>query len=592
MASLSLVLSVLLKYKFLLYLSVFILIISAAFEGVGIGMLVPVLQSIEGKEAGGIFVDWAVYIFDQLSIDYNSINLIIFFGSLILTRFILLIVSQRLSRVLSATITRDLRAESLGNLLDTSITYFYNKKIGDLVATIFNSTQNSGGFAEYLLLATKGIVFCFAYIIVASLLSLELTLFIITIVVLTYAIVWPRFKKSQSFGEKEKRLMDAIISVTQDRLSGIRVIKSFNKEKEVKKEFKEQINSYKSISIKIMDNKLIAYSFFEPFLFFLLIVGIIFSLNNLDLPMETLVVCLLVFTLIIPQFKLVNSNIMTIRELFPHFQKVEDLITTKNKSYVQKGSKRLTKIKGTLDLKEVTFSYSKTGPKVLNNFELSIPVNSSLGLVGPSGAGKSTLVDMLLKNLEPDSGKIKVNGIDLTEVNLNDWKKLSALVDQDPYLFHHSIKKNIEFFSSETSMDEIIAASKQAFAHDFITKFNDGYDTEISLRGLNLSGGQRQRISLARALVKKPQLLILDEATSALDNESEQAIQRSLDKLKENITLIVIAHNLSTIMNLDKIVFVEKGKVTEQGTHEQLIHKDGPYKKYVELHFGEKAQES
>ena len=581
--------NILLRYKFLFYFNIFILLLSAAFEGVGIGMLIPVLQSIEGNANGGIFVDWATYIFEFLSIEYNPINLLIFFGILILTRFILLIIGQRISRVLSSTITRDLRSASLSNLVDTSITYFYNKKIGDLVATVFNSTQNSGGFVEYLLLAVKGIIFCLAYVVVASLISIELTLFIIGVVLLAYVIVWPRFKKSQRFGETEKSLMDEIISSTQDRFSGIRVIKSFNKEDVIKREFQNKVDSYRKNDIRIMDNKLVAYAFFEPFLFVLLIFGIIFSLTYLDLPLENLIVSLLVFTLIIPQFKLVNTNIMVIRQLFPHFERVEDLISTKDKSYIKEGKRSIKSINGDIELRDISFSYSKNGQKTLDDINLSFNSRSSVGLVGPSGGGKSTLADIILRNLEPDTGKILVSGIDLSEASLSDWKALTALVDQDPYLFQGSINENIKFFTDRVNVSSIEEASKQAFAHHFISNLENGYDTQIGLRGLSLSGGQRQRISLARALIRNPQLLILDEATSALDSESEMEIQETLETLKEGITLIVIAHKLSTIKNLDKIVFLENGKIKEVGTHEELLGKNGLYKKFVELEFKNKS---
>ena len=222
-------------------------------------------------------------------------------------------------------------------------------------------------------------------------------------------------------------------------------------------------------------------------------------------------------------------------------------------------------------MRDISFSYSKNGQKVLDDINLSFNSKCSLGLVGPSGGGKSTLADIILRNLAPDSGKVLVNGIDLSQASLSDWKALTALVDQDPYLFQGSINENIKFFTEKVNASAIEEASMQAFAHRFISNLENGYDTQIGLRGLSLSGGQRQRISLARALIRNPQLLILDEATSALDSESEMEIQETLESLKEGITLIVIAHKLSTIKNLDKIVFLEKGKIKEIGTHKELL---------------------
>lgn len=571
------------KYRGLIIFNCIILFCCAIFEVFGVGLLAPVLQSLEGSEQGGFFVDLARTVFAYFSIEYSASNLLLVFGFLIFLRFSLVIYQQHWSRVLSASITCDLREKSIGNLLNRELSYFSRKKIGELVSTIFVSSQNSGGVVEYFLMMLRGFVFCMAYISVALIMSVEFTLLIGCFILFSYFFVLPRFKKGEEYGRAEKKLMDRIFDELQDRFSGIRTVKIFNRENHSFKIFKNLVGESKANDIRIMDNKLITFALFEPFLFLMIVLSIILSLRYFEIPVSNLVVSLLVFTLIIPQFKLVNGNFLTIRQLLPHLRKVNELLSTEGKLTLSDGNIKISGFEDSIKIEHIDFSYGTSTNNILNNIDMAIPKNSFLALVGPSGGGKSTLADILLRNYDPIEGRILIDNIDLRDIEIASWRKIATLVDQDCYLFTETVAGNIAFGHPNATQDQIVSAAISANAHEFIMSLPDAYQTTITNRGTNISGGERQRIALARALLVKPQILILDEATSSLDSLSERLIQKSLQSIRESTTLIIIAHRLSTIKKADNIVFIENGNIVEQGSHSDLIEIDGNYKHFIEL---------
>lgn len=242
----------------------------------------------------------------------------------------------------------------------------------------------------------------------------------------------------------------------------------------------------------------------------------------------------------------------------------------------------LDKIKGDIELKNVTFGYEPNKP-VLNNISLKIDGGSMLGIVGRSGAGKSTLVNLISRLYDPQEGEIYLDGINIKDIAFNDLRKNVAMVSQETYIFMGTVAENIAYANPKATREDIINAAVLASAHDFICKMPDGYDTVIGSSGRNLSGGERQRISIARAILANPKILILDEATASVDTETEKAIQASINFLIKDRTTISIAHRLSTLRDADRLVVIDDGEVTEEGTHSELIEKKGTYYKLKEL---------
>ncbi len=247
-------------------------------------------------------------------------------------------------------------------------------------------------------------------------------------------------------------------------------------------------------------------------------------------------------------------------------------------------------IDGRIHYQEITFAYAQREP-ILSGFDLDIPAGATVGIVGATGSGKTTLVNLLLRFYEPQSGRVSIDGVDIAELDMADLRRAIGLVSQSTFLFHGTVRENIAYGSFEASDAQVEAAARAAEADEFIAQLPDGYDTVVGERGETLSGGQRQRVSIARTLLKDPPILIFDEATSAVDNETEAAIQRSLAKVTQDRTTLIIAHRLSTVRNADVIVVLDQGSIVEQGRHEELVATDGLYARLWRVQTGELDKE-
>ena len=259
-------------------------------------------------------------------------------------------------------------------------------------------------------------------------------------------------------------------------------------------------------------------------------------------------------------------------------ERIFNLLEVDEKVIEKQDAKEMPEIEGEVVFDDVSFSYNKT-EEVLTNINLEIEPGKMVAFVGHSGAGKTTLVNLIPRFYDVDSGEIRIDGINIEDVTIDSLRKQIGIVPQETILFKGTIADNIAYGASHKSRDEIIDAAKKANAHQFISEFGNGYDTQVGERGISLSGGQKQRISIARALLTDHKILILDEATSSLDLKSESLIQEALERLIKNRTTFVIAHRLSTIINADKIIVIEEGEIVEKGKHEELINNEGYYYK-------------
>lgn len=277
---------------------------------------------------------------------------------------------------------------------------------------------------------------------------------------------------------------------------------------------------------------------------------------------------------ILPKFTNMGTYQLQLKTYYPHIQAVYSALQNNSYKSIQNGTIICDEIQSDILFDNISFSYGHM--KILNNISICIKKGEMTALVGPSGSGKSTIVNLILRLYDPTNGKIVVNGMNLKEYDVNSYRDIVGYVGQDPFIFNASIRENI-IFGKDYSDTEMIEATKLAHAHEFIMEFPHGYDTIVGDQGITLSGGEKQRIVIARAMIRRPELLILDEATSALDNISEAAVQEAIDQVAKECTTLVIAHRLTTIQNADKIVVIEKGKIVEEGTYLELISQKGKY---------------
>jgi ATP-binding cassette subfamily B protein len=394
-------------------------------------------------------------------------------------------------------------------------------------------------------------------------------------------------KMRKAFRRNREKIAD-INAQIEDNLSGIRVVKSFANEEIENQKFRvgndgflaAKKNSYHymgsfqagvgvfttliQVNVILAGGILIAYQRMNvsDLITFLLYIGVFTD------PIRTLVD----FT---EQFQNGYSGFERFREIMDMEPDIEDA----------PDAVELTDVKGHITFEDVSFQYQDGSDNVLNHVSLDVPAGSYMALVGSSGAGKTTLCSLIPRFYDVTGGCVRIDGTDIRSVTLKSLRNHIGMVQQDVYLFSGTIYENILYGKPDATREEVIAAAKNANAHDFIMSFPDGYETDIGQRGIKLSGGQKQRLSIARVFLKNPPILIFDEATSALDNESEKVVQDSLEKLAKNRTTFVIAHRLTTIQNAEKILVLTEEGIAESGSHEELLAKGGIYEKLYHMHY-------
>jgi ATP-binding cassette subfamily B protein/subfamily B ATP-binding cassette protein MsbA len=387
--------------------------------------------------------------------------------------------------------------------------------------------------------------------------------------------VRPAFRRRQA----EVGELNAVLN---DSISGIREIKAFNRESEQLERVELGIERYRVSLLTAL--RLMAI--FQPFIDFSTSIGqlvVIFFGGQMALqgilPIADLVAFFLYLEMFYQPIRALGMSWEHVQESMAGFDRVAELLSEEPDVISAVDSTSLpSPLKGHLLLENVSFSYVE-GEKVLEDVNLEIPASNVVALVGPTGVGKSTLVSLIPRFYDVTAGSIKLDGIDVRDLPVEELRKNISIVLQDVFLFHGTVSENLLFGNPKATDEEVIEAAKIANAHEFIANLAKGYNTLIGERGVKLSGGQRQRISIARAVLKNTPILILDEATSSVDTETELLIQQALERLMKGRTTIIIAHRLSTIRNADKIVVLEGKNIIEQGTHEQLIQRDGLYKR-------------
>ena len=589
-------------YKRLLILNFLFNLLSALFAVFSMALIVPMLQIIlmQDNEVFSI-LPWSLeldvlknnlyYYITLLKVNYGPGWSLLFVGVFIVLGTIIKVGASYLASYTSVGVrngvVKDLRHQIYQKIIKLPMGFFSEERKGDIISRSTGDVQEvENSIMSSLDMFLKNPILILVFLITMLFWSLKLTIFVLVILPFAALLVGRIGKSLKRRSRKGQDKMGDILGVLEETLSGLRIVKAFNAEKRMLSKFDGELDLYRSIMNKLMRRRDLAHPVSELLgtIVIVLVVwfgGILILNEEGGLDAAGFLAYVGIFYQIINPAKQFTQAFYSIQKGLAAYERIELILNADISIKEMENPVEMKAMTSGIEYRNVSFSYGEK--LVLKNVSLRIPKGKTIALVGQSGSGKTTFVDLLPRFYDIKEGAIMVDGIDIRKLKIHDLRELMGNVNQDAILFNDSIYNNITFGVDSATMEQVQAAAKIANAHQFIMETEDGYDTVIGDRGSKLSGGQRQRLSIARAILKNPPILILDEATSALDTESELLVQQALENLMANRTSIVIAHRLSTVRNADLICVFNEGEIVEQGTHNELIEKDGIYKKLHSL---------
>ncbi len=585
-------------YKRNVILSIIANILTAVFTVISIPLVIPFFQilfnlepanlSQPGLDAG---LDERIkYEFSSIIANNDRQTALLIMCIIIVAAFFLKNLFRYLALFFMAPvrngIVRDLRDKLFSKFLYLPLSFYSEEKKGDLMARMTADVQE----IEWSILNVIEVIFKAPLIIIGSVcimlyMSLKLTLFVFVLMLFTIFIIGTISKALKKNSMKAQKRLANINSITDETISGLRIVKGFNAQEYQKEKFSIENEAYKNVLTRLLWRRDVSSPLSE-FLGISVVAVLLWYGSNLvfqnQLGPETFFAFVFAFYQVIEPTKSFSNAFYNIQKGLAALSRVDEIIDTPDGIIQSQKQQEEARFNQSIHFENISFQYDDNTP-VLRNINLEILKGDFVALVGASGGGKSTLVDLLPRFIGAYEGTIKLDGTNIESFKLSSLRSLFGIVSQDSVLFNDTVYNNILFGRKSHTEEDIIKAAKIANAHDFISELPNGYQTNIGDRGVKLSGGQRQRLNISRAVLSNPPILILDEATSALDTESEKQVQMALENVMKSRTAIVIAHRLSTIQKANKIIVMNDGEIVEQGTHQTLLQKGAYYSKLVKM---------
>ena len=495
--------------------------------------------------------------------------------------------SQRVLTRMRTWVVFRLKRALFDKLSTLHIGFFHHQQKGNLLSVVSADVHE----IESSIVSSVQVLFrdpltVVVYIILLFGMSMKLTLFTVVFFPLAASLIAGISKKLRRSANLSQSLLGRLLNITDETITGARIIKAFTAQAFVQSKFDVQNEEYRKVSKSMVNRRELAGPLSE-FLGVMVIVAVMIYGGRLvlnqqsDLSASEFVTYIILYSQIIAPIKNISTAVTNIQRGLAAGERVLAIIDTENEVVDKPDAVKLATFKNQIEFRDTSFAYNTA--EVLKNISFTIPKGKMVAIVGQSGAGKSTTADLLCRFYDPQGGGVFIDGSDIRDYTLESLRKQMGIVTQEAILFNDTVFNNIAFGIEKADEKDVIFAAKVANAHEFIVEMEEGYQTNIGDRGSRLSGGQRQRISIARAVLKNPPILILDEATSSLDTESEKLVQDAIQKLMLNRTSLVIAHRLSTIQHADEIIVLNAGVIVQQGTHQDLIAIEGIYKKLCDM---------
>jgi len=484
-------------------------------------------------------------------------------------------------------VVKDLRDHLYHKIIELPLAYFSGKKKGDIIARMTSDVQEvENSFLTSLETIVREPLTIVLTLVSMFAISAKLTLFVFILLPVSGFIISAISKKLKATSLLAQQETGNFLSFIEETLTGLRVIKGFNAEDKIEQKFNDSTSKFKNLMTSVIQRKTLASPMSE-FLGSATIIAILWYGGRLvlgensEMEPQEFFGYIGLFYLVLNPAKAISTAFYNIQKGNASAERILAILETKNTIVDKPNALKKLTFDTNISFENISFKYKNE--YVLKDFSLTIPKGQTVALVGQSGSGKSTLANLITRFYDVNKGIIKIDGIDIKDITQKSLRGLMGIVTQESILFNDTVKNNISLGVQNTTTEKVIEAASIANAHEFIKDLPNQYETNIGDSGNTLSGGQKQRLSIARAVLKNPPIMVLDEATSALDTESEQLVQKALEKMMENRTSLVIAHRLSTIQKADLIVVLKKGKIVEQGKHSELLAKKGEYFKLVTM---------